>query len=239
MTLSACTGGSGDDDTASRADTTSSSTATTSQQRSELLTATYNGSASVLETLANSVGEDADVTSYAGTVSTTVAYYDWCTVQNEPRHLGERTYDLDVTVYVSAAVDDGATEDNPFNLGVHSTSGYEGSTTMTTAQVFTRPETLRQVMLQYWQLETDGTEVRGTLTDSHRREGTVLNVLSSATPIVTCRPEFGTYPMEFPIAQGAALRGTITEDEVALEITGASTDRQRAFRSVVSATRTD
>ena len=145
---------------------------------------------------------------------------------------------MTVDVYVGARQTDGdAVEQNPYSLSLASQQGYEGAITLASASVFTTPETARKVLLTYWSLRATGDQVSGRLVESHKDEAAVLNVLSTSSPLVPCRPSLGTIPQELTIHEGATLSGSISSSRASLRIVGVSYDATREFVVVVDAKR--
>jgi hypothetical protein len=75
------------------------------------------------------------------------------------------------------------------------------------------PSTSPNLILQYWQLALSG------------------------AALVGCQPQYGCYPSQFAIAEGAKLTGTVTDAAVQLQIAGNVVDGSRPFAASLAANR--
>jgi len=116
---------------------------------------------------------------------------------------------------------------------VGSETGVEGTTFLWSAAIITDGRDGRSAIFDYWDIEADGEEVSGVLTD--RWAPITYNYIETAQLLVPCRRELGSIAQRDSIAEGAELAGTITEDRVELEVLAQSLDREVRFRAVVDA----
>jgi hypothetical protein len=93
-------------------------------------------------------------------------------------------------------------------------------------------------VLQYFSLALAGPSVTGTLLEDHREEAAAGNLLAHQVQLVPCRPELGFYNNQSAIAEGATIRGTITDQTVQLHIEGNIVDTTRPFAADITANRT-
>ena len=172
---------------------------------------------------------------YLGTMTVEIAYYDYCqTYDGNLAFAGSAEYEMDVEVHVAPAVEhEGVHERSPFNLMVGSETGVEGTTFLWSAAIITDGRDGRSAIFDYWDIEADGEEVSGVLTD--RWAPITYNYIETAQLLVPCRRELGSIAQRDSIAEGAELAGTITEDRVELEVLAQSLDREVRFRAVVDA----
>ena len=82
-----------------------------------------------------------------------------------------------------------------------------------------------------------GNAISGTLVQDHRQESAAYNLLAAPQQLVPCQDQYGYYPNQFAIAQGATLSGTITDAAVQLRIVGNVVEGTRPFVADISANR--
>ncbi len=174
---------------------------------------------------------------YSGTMTIELAYYDYCqSSDGSLGYAGSATYEMAVDVFVNPpAALGGVTERSPFNLIVSSQLGVEGSLLLMSGQVVTDTTDGESALIDYWDIDRDGADFSGVLTD--RWPGLVYNYLETSQLIVPCRPEMGAIAMPDSIAEGAELAGTFTSDGMELEVLAQTYDREVAFRAVVDVER--
>ena len=93
------------------------------------------------------------------------------------------------------------------------------------------------LILRYWSLALAGTALTGTLVEDNREQAAAANLLSATADLVPCMPQFGSFPNQEPIAEGATLTGTLTATEVRLRITGNTVNTLRPFTAEIVAVR--
>jgi hypothetical protein len=195
----------------------------------------------VVQQLSNATADSAtseDV--YEGTLRISVAYYGYdCQLRDLDLHRqGERTYRMPVEVVRGAAAQaEGVSESSPFNLVVSANPGNEAGITTVSATVATDPNG-NLTLFEYWSMNVQGSHVQGELVNSWRRAGLAANVFPTDRLVVPCRPDLGVIPKSIQtINEGAQMRGTITDEQVELEIRGETFDKERRFVAEVTATR--
>lgn len=183
--------------------------------------------------------------SYAGTLTTAIRYFNFCgtpsfdEVTQVPSTItiGPPVSTAPAQPGFPAAVGGDA---NPIRIVLGQTSVAanmaRGSISLASALRF--GSTSPPIVLQYWRLELNGTALSGTLVEDHREEAAAYNLLAHAAEVVPCRPEFGFYPNQSAIAEGATLTGTVTDQSVTLRIQGSIVETTRAFAAEITATRT-
>jgi hypothetical protein len=91
-------------------------------------------------------------------------------------------------------------------------------------------------LFDFWRIRQDDDEIEGELTN--RWSGlTTYNYIERSKLMWPCRPEMGSLVQREPIAEGATLTGTLTDDDVELELLGQSLDGELRFRAVFEAER--
>ena len=172
---------------------------------------------------------------YVGTMTLEIAYYDYCqTYDGNLGFAGSAQYEMEAEVHVGPPAEhEGVHERSPFNLMVASETGVEGSIFLWSAAVITDGRDGRSAIFDYWDVDADGEEVSGVLTD--RWAPIIYNSIEATQLLVPCRAELGTIVQRDSIAEGAELTGTVTEDRVELEVLAQSFDRELRFRAVVDA----
>jgi hypothetical protein len=170
---------------------------------------------------------------YEGTMAIEIAYYDYCqTFDGNLGYAGTQTYEMPVEVFLNPPAElDGRTERSPFNLIVTSQLGVEGALVLMSGQVATDQQDGRSVLIDYWDIDQDGDDFSGVLTD--RWPGLVFNTISTNQLLVPCRPELGSFALSDPVAEGAGLEGTLTDDGILLEVLAQSLDREVRFRATI------
>jgi hypothetical protein len=169
---------------------------------------------------------------YEGTVTIDVAYYTRCkTGDGTLTYAGTRTYPMDAEVIVSArAEQDGARERSPFNLIAGSELGVEASTQITSATVATDQRNKQNILIDYWDIDQSGREIRGTLTN--RTPGLYLNTMQTMRPLGhPCQTVTPRMPVMVAIAEGAKLSGTVTNSSIELELLAQTIDSERRIRA--------
>jgi hypothetical protein len=181
---------------------------------------------------------------YAGTMATTIDYYDACR-----NYLGRTTTQVPVGVVVGPPLRPTAespdlppavgTENNPVHLFIGEPTVADqiktGSISFASAERF--DGTSPNLILQYWQLALSGAALSGTLVQDHREESAAYNLLAAPQELVGCQSQYGFYPNQFAIAEGAKLTGTVTDAAVQLQIVGNVVDGSRPFAASLTANR--
>jgi hypothetical protein len=224
--VSAC--GGDDDGNGGNATTTQAAQAPSEESRSPVV--------QQFSTATSGTSEDV----YQGTLRISVTYYGYdCQLRDLDLHReGERTYRMPVEVVRGqAAGAEGIRESSPFNLVVSANPGNEAGITTVSATVATNPNGAL-VLFEYWKMNVQGSNVDGELVNSWRRAGLAANVFPTDRLIVPCRPELGVIPKSIQtLDEGARMRGTVTDEQVDLTITGQTFDKERRFDAQVTATR--
>jgi hypothetical protein len=165
-----------------------------------------------------------------------IAYYNYCRTGNLD-FAGSAEYELDAEVFVNPpAEQDGVEERSPFDLIIGSEYGAEGTVNIVSATVVLDPRNGQRVLFDYWDIDQDGDEINGVLTD--RWPGVALNTISTAQLIVPCQTGL-VMVMPDTIAEGAEIEGTVDDDAVDLQLLGQSFDREVRFRASIEAERDD
>jgi hypothetical protein len=167
-----------------------------------------------------------------------IAYYDYCqTYDGNLEYAGSAEYEMDAEVFVNPpAEQDGVRERSPFNLLVGSETGVEGTIQLWSALVLTDVSDGRSVLFDYWDIDREGDDLSGVLTDRWAGLPT-YNYIEATQLLVPCRPELGTLVQRDAIAEGAELTGTLTDDGVTIEVFAQSLDRELRFHVVIEADR--
>lgn len=156
-----------------------------------------------------------------GSAVLTVTTYDYCGPGAQRRAAGQATYQLPAQIDVAAPR---AGENNPFSFFLAAgAAGGAGSLEVHSSAVVAAPS--GSLLLTYWQLSTDGTNVSGVLIDPHIAEAAAANLFNEQRPLIPCRPELGQLPpWPGPLAAGTRLRGWIANGHADLTLAGATTD---------------
>jgi hypothetical protein len=177
---------------------------------------------------------------YQGTLRIKVDYYGYdCQLRDLDLHRqGSRTYEMPVEVVRGPpAVAEGIRESGPYNLVVSANPGNEAGITTVSATVAPDPNGA-PVLFEYWKTNVQGSDIQAELVNSWRRAGLAANVFPTDRLVVPCRPELGLIPKSIQtINEGARLKGSITDEQVDLTITGETFDKERRFVAEVTATR--
>ncbi|MGE3359209.1 MAG: hypothetical protein AB7O92_21500, partial [Acidimicrobiia bacterium] len=178
---------------------------------------------------------------YRGTAEVVVDVYDYCGPGAARSFDRTERFTFDVALNIGRPVTDGELiESNEFSMQLAvGPDAAEGSVFMQSALVATTPETMRQVVLQYWGYELRNGQLQGTLGNDHIAEGAAINLINGQNLLVPCRPELGELPGGMPaaVAEGATISGSLTETNAQLRLQGATTDGLRAFTVTISASR--
>ncbi|MEU1755633.1 hypothetical protein ABZ436_23650 [Micromonospora matsumotoense] len=162
---------------------------------------------------------------WEGTATIVVNYYAPCGSGFDWIHLGAQTYRQPVQV---AAEDPVGGEDNDLRLSVSSArQTTEGGFTMVSSGRF--HTTSGPLTLTYWDLRVDGTTISGTLTDSHKAEGVVQNLLYSNQTLDPCSDRLGGMLKALGMDTGARLSGRLGDRSGSLVVRGRSIDTSRGF----------
>jgi hypothetical protein len=170
---------------------------------------------------------------YKGSAVVDVAYYDGC--RSGDGSLGfarSETYRMGGGASIHPPTEhQGIRERSPFNLVVSTDGAREGALGMFSALLLTDPRDGRSVVFDYWDLSTRGSVVSGTLTDSWARYGLAVNQIRTTAPLVPCQPGAPSLSDENPIAEGARLTGTVTDERIRVTITGQTLHQPVKFRA--------
>lgn len=161
---------------------------------------------------------------YAGTASVTIDYYEYDYIGNLI-FIEQKTYSHHMEVYAGAAKEVGSiVEDNPFNLQISTnTMGSEGTFGLSSA-ILNVSLSGGSVLLEYWDLKISGARLEGTLTDTHTAEAAAANHFYAWENMAGFKTTY-----LFVMDKGTTLSGTISNEQVDIEIKGQSTDRTRIF----------
>ncbi|WP_416669285.1 PPC domain-containing protein [Egbenema bharatensis] len=129
----------------------------------------------------------------------------------------------------------GITESNPFNLFVGSSpseiaQNVEGAISIHSAIPFTFRGGF---LVQYWQLQYQGNQISGTLTNPN-------TAIAAATNLFNSTKDLGlglTIPFPYAMDAGTTLQGTLSANELRIQIQGLDTGRTRVFVSDIVAQR--
>lgn len=180
--------------------------------------------------LAAPAAQAADGFHYRGMLTIALRYLDACGAD-----LGEAVHQVPVDVFVGPEVGDG----NPLVLRVSQPSVAanlaEGSLLLQTTGV--AATTQGPLVLHYWDLQFDGVNLAGQLVQDHVEEAAAGNLLTSSTHLVPCRPSLGAFPTMDALAEGSVLAGTVTGDQVRVQVHGNVTTGLRPFAADIVADR--
>jgi hypothetical protein len=182
---------------------------------------------------------------YSGDATITISTYDYCDLNTGGRHfVGEQSYTAAATMVVSDPISDGegGAEQNPIHFTLQSDQQTAiGAFSLTSAQVFTTPQTDRQVALTYWSTTYDSTDgnLQAQLVEDNIESAAAYNLVNVEQQLVPCRPQLGTIPMVAAMAEGAQLDGTLDDSDAVIELVATSTDGLYDFRMVTDLTRTN
>lgn len=156
-----------------------------------------------------------------GTATLTVITYDFCGPGGQRRAADRSTYQLPAHVAIAAP---GPGDTNPFAFFLAAgPAGGLGSIELHSALVATA--TSGRLLLTYWRLGSDGTNISGVLADPHEREAAAANLFNAAQLLVPCRPELGALP-PWPraLAAGSQLQGRVADSHADISVAGSTTD---------------
>jgi hypothetical protein len=182
---------------------------------------------------------------YSGDAMITITTYDYCDLNTgERRFVGEQSYTAGATLVVSDPISDGegGVEQNPIHFTLQSDQQTAvGGFSLTSAQVFTTPQTARQVALTYWSTTYDSTDgtLQAQLIEDNVESAAAYNLVNIEQQLVPCQPQLGTIPMVAALAEGAELTGTLDDSGAVVELVATSTDGLYDFRMVTELTRTN
>jgi len=170
---------------------------------------------------------------YSGTAVVDVAYYDRCrSGDGSLAFARSETYRMGGGASVHPQTEhEGIRERSPFNLVLTTDDAREGSVGMFSALLLTDPRDGRSVVFDYWDIGARESTITGTLTDSWAEYGLAVNQIRTTGPLVPCQPGGPTLADENPIADGARLTGTLTDQRVRVTITGQTLHQPVKFRA--------
>jgi hypothetical protein len=125
----------------------------------------------------------------------------------------------------------GIRERSPFNLVLSTDYAREGAVGMFSALLLTDPRDGRSAVFDYWDISARGDTITGTLTDSWAQYGLDVNQIRTTAPLTPCQPAGPALSDENPIAEGARLTGTVTDEQVRVTITGRTLHQPVKFRA--------
>jgi len=169
---------------------------------------------------------------YAGQATTIIKYYEYNTVTGQDDFIEEKTYNYEIFIYMQPPLSlDGVTESNPnnFQLYPNRDNGNEEGHIDLSSCLIVEDELVGQVLLQYWNININGSVITGNLYDNHLAESAAANMLwawDDVAGIIMVVP--------FYVANGSALTGTINDNSISLLISGESTDSYRKFSTSIS-----
>jgi len=165
-----------------------------------------------------------------GNATTIIEYYEYDVNTGNDVFIEEKTYQYDVEIFLREPLElESSTETNPFNLSIspdrNKDDDEEGYVDIVSA-IIVDDILVGKVFLQYWEIDQNGNNLTGTLTDNH-----IANLLWAWEEIYP--GTIITWP--FPIENTASLSGTITSGNMQLTIEGQSTDTYRIFTMDINA----
>jgi hypothetical protein len=175
---------------------------------------------------------------YYGRITVTVRAFSICAPGTAPRLDGEETTEQDAVLIIGPPQvgDDGA-ESNVLNLVIapaHQAEANDpGALFVVSAEAVETPAVTR--LLQFWELELDGTEISGRLTEPHADTPAAYNQLAGEVAFFPCQPERGIAERTWLLARGATLEGTIDPRAAVIDITAVSDDGLRTVRARIEA----
>jgi hypothetical protein len=173
---------------------------------------------------------------YNGTMAIEIAYYNYCQGSGDLEFAGSRKYEMDAEVFVNPPAEDGGVEErSPFNLIIGTEPGVEGTISVVSATVARNNQTGETVLLDYWDIDQRGDDITGEMTE--RGPISVLNSISTEQLFWPCRPDMGSMIMPHEIDTGAELTGTVSDDDIDLELVGQSFSREVRFRATIEVER--
>ena len=153
-----------------------------------------------------------------------------------------REYQGQVQIEVSKpleAPNAGQREDNPFHFSVSpyplSATGEEGHFSLLSAGINLQGSLTGELLIQYWQLSRTGNSISGTLTNPQNSLAASANLIN--LPHHIPGGAGFTIPMPFAISQGTAFSGTLTDQEIQIQVEGNVIDGVHPFRSAIVAKR--
>jgi hypothetical protein len=170
---------------------------------------------------------------YKGSSVVDVAYYDGCSSGDGSLAFARsETYRMGGGGSIHAPTEhEGIQERSPFNLVLSTDYAREGAVGMFSALLLTDPRDGRSVVFDYWDISARGSTITGTLTDAWVQHGVAVNQIRTTAPLVPCQPGGPSLSDENPIAEGARISGTVTEERVRVTITGQTLHQPVKFRA--------
>ena len=174
--------------------------------------------------------------SYRGTLNLTVHWYDIC---GNDLGVESSTEPVLVTVGPPLGSTGAGEETNPIHFfmdrdpGAGTGTGPDWLALASALRFSTSPE----VVLQYWTMGFDGTNISGTLTDAHRAEAATGNHLFSPKELIDCMHQFTYIPWTWSVLEGSTLSGTISAQTLQLHFVGDVEGNTRQFVADLTATR--
>ncbi|MFF4528508.1 hypothetical protein ACFY1P_04480 [Streptomyces sp. NPDC001407] len=159
---------------------------------------------------------------YQGTAKVTAVPYDYCGAGNSLEAGQAKAYELPATLDLGKPHDAGGQSDgNPFTLLLA-----VGQPSQDGAISLHSSAPSDQLLLTYWHLSWDGSDLSGELTDTHVKEGAALNLVNWPGLLVPCRPELGALPggATHDIATGSTLSGSLSRGSALLTAKAKSED---------------
>lgn len=176
-----------------------------------------------------------DKKKFAGTSVTVIRYYAFNPHTGQDEFIEEKNYTYPVFVFLNPPLTkDGVTEANPFNLQIYpdrsSNPDEEGHLDISSALFIIGPS--GEVLLQYWNITLVNGQIGGILTETHTAESAAANLVWAWDDIAGI-----IMTMPFPVATGAVMTGTLSDNSIEINITGESVSTYRKFTSSIIATR--
>jgi hypothetical protein len=169
---------------------------------------------------------------YKGSSVVDVAYYDGCASGDGSLEFARaETYRMGGGGSIHPPTEhEGIRERSPFNLVLSTDYAREGAVGVFSALLLTDPRDRRSAVFDYWDLSARGSTITGTLTDSWADYGLAVNQIRTSAPLVPCQPGAPSLSDENPIAEGARLTGTVTDERIRVSITGTTLHQPVKFR---------
>lgn len=173
---------------------------------------------------------------YAGQTTVKIRYYEYNVNTGQDDFIEEKQYTYNSTIFVNPPLElEGVTESNPFGLQIYpdrsGNDGEEGHLDISSC-IIVNDMFVGKVILQFWNYALNGEQLSGTLTDTHIAESAAANILWAWDDVAGIK-----MVMPFYLATGSTLSGTINNNNIALSITGESTDTYRKFTCQITAAR--
>lgn len=163
---------------------------------------------------------------YRGTAWFVVDEYDYCGYGGARRFVRTYRYSKSAVLSITRPQPIGnRRENNPFHLAfLAGGTSSNGALQLHSSGIFSTSS--GRVLLRYWSLSGRSGRFSGTLTNTHKAEGAVLNLFNFVKPVVPCRNlgSLGVYPRT--ISAGTRISGSSSSFTLA----GSTYDGNFVFR---------